>query len=67
MTTQGPSINADHYAVERLYRAVADREPTLEILQLIYDLYGTKCGLRPPVAELRLATHCAAGGGLKHG
>lgn len=63
---QGPSINTEHYAVERLYRAVADREPTLEILQMIYDLHGSACRLRPPVAELRLAAHCAAGV-LKHG
>lgn len=53
--------------IEQLYRAVADREPHREILQLVYDLFGEGYALRPPVAELRLADRCAAGGGLKHG
>jgi predicted 3-demethylubiquinone-9 3-methyltransferase (glyoxalase superfamily) len=46
--------------VERLYRAVADNEPQREILQLIYDLFGRSCQLRPPVDELNLARKCGA-------
>lgn len=67
MTGNGRFINGSQYEIERLYRAVADREPTLEILQMIFDLHGARCGLRPPVAELRLADRCTTGGGLKHG
>lgn len=48
--------------IERLYRAVADREPQREIMQMIYDIFGDSCGLRPPVAELNLARKCAVGG-----
>ncbi|WP_203427895.1 hypothetical protein [Rhizobium sp. BG4] len=55
----GPSINSEHYEVERIYRAVADGEPTFEILQLLYDRFGVECNLRPPVAELRLAGRCS--------
>jgi hypothetical protein len=44
--------------VEQLYRAVADGEPRIEILQLIYDLFGEGCQLRPPIAEMRLADRC---------
>lgn len=41
--------------IERLYRAVADGEPQREIMEMIYDLFGSGCDLRPPVSELRLA------------
>jgi hypothetical protein len=34
--------------VERLYRAIADREPTQELLQLVHDMFGVRCSLRPP-------------------
>ncbi len=34
--------------VAKLYRAVADSEPQREIMQLIYDLFGRCCQLRPP-------------------
>lgn len=47
--------------VERLYRAIADREPTLELLQLVYDLFGSEYNLRPPHLELRLADRCKPG------
>lgn len=46
--------------IEKLYRAIADREPTLELLQMVYDLYGNSHNLRPPVSELRLADTCKA-------
>jgi hypothetical protein len=58
MYVNGPSINSEHAAIERLYRAVADGEPRLEILQLIYDIHGVEANLRPPVAELRFADRC---------
>jgi hypothetical protein len=45
--------------IGRLYRAVADGEPRREIMQLIYDLFGDTCQLRPPVDELNLARQCA--------
>jgi cytochrome c-type biogenesis protein CcmH/NrfF len=57
----------DAQEIERLYRAVADGEPQREILQLIYDLFGEHFDLRPPVAELRLASLCGTGGGVKRG
>ena len=44
--------------IERLYRAVADGEPRREVLQLIYDMFGSSCQLRPPVDEMRLADRC---------
>lgn len=47
--------------VERLYRAVADGEPRREILQMIYDLLGENCELRPPLDEMRLADRCQQG------
>ncbi|KQY71325.1 hypothetical protein ASD52_06470 [Ensifer sp. Root142] len=47
--------------VERIYRAIADREPTMELLQLVYDTFGETCDLRPPVNELRLAGLCETG------
>jgi hypothetical protein len=34
--------------IERLYRAIADREPTRELLQLVYEMAGNQCDLRPP-------------------
>ncbi|AXV16472.1 hypothetical protein CYG48_12710 [Neorhizobium sp. SOG26] len=52
---------SDVPAVERLYRAVADGEPQREIMQMIYDLFGDRCQLRSPVAELNLARRCASG------
>lgn len=48
----------DSRLVEQLYRSVADGEPQREIMQLIYDLFGESCQLRPPVAELKLARKC---------
>ncbi|WFS01615.1 hypothetical protein [Rhizobium tumorigenes] len=57
----------DSDGIERLYRAVADGEPKLEIMHLIFSMFGDAAGLRPPAAELRLASRLATGGGLKHG
>ncbi|MBZ5760251.1 hypothetical protein LAV84_06780 [Rhizobium sp. VS19-DR104.2] len=57
----------DSPSVERLYRAVADGEPKLEVMHLIYSMFGDACGLRHPAAELRLSSLCATAGGLKHG
>ena len=54
----GNDRHPDQPDVEALYRAVADGEPTFEILQMIYDMHGERCNLRPPVAELRLANSC---------
>ena len=45
--------------IEHLYRAVADGEPQREIMEMIYDLFGEACQLRPPIAELNLARQCA--------
>jgi hypothetical protein len=53
--------------IEQLYRAVADGEPRLEILQMIYDLLGASYQLRPPVAEMRFADRCGTSGARKHG
>lgn len=50
----------DQSDIERLYRAVADGEPQREIMQLIFDLFGDACELRPPVTELNLARKCGA-------
>lgn len=47
--------------VERLYRAIADREPTHELLQLVHDMFGVRCGLRPPADEMRLSQTCNTG------
>ncbi|WP_368517459.1 hypothetical protein [Rhizobium sp.] len=44
--------------IEKLYRAVADGEPRREILQMMHDLFGRDCELRPPVDEMRLADRC---------
>lgn len=44
--------------VERLYRAIADGEPRLELLQRFYDVFGDQHGLRPPASEARLADNC---------
>lgn len=44
--------------MEQLYRAVADGEPQREIMQMIYDMFGTTCNLRPPAHELQLARRC---------
>lgn len=44
--------------MEQLYRAVADGEPQREILQMLYDMFGVTCNLRPPVDELNLARRC---------
>jgi hypothetical protein len=54
--------------MERLYRAVADGEPRREILQMIYDLFGSDYQLRPPLDEMRLADRCRATAGVRpHG
>jgi len=58
---------ASYEDIQKLYRAVADREPTMEILQMIHDIWGTPCNLRPPRDELRLADRCATGGGMANG
>jgi hypothetical protein len=34
--------------VSRLYRAVADGEPKIEVLQMIYEIFGVSYGLAPP-------------------
>ncbi len=47
--------------IERLYRAVADGEPRREILQMIHDMFGNSCQLRPPLDEIRLADRCQKG------
>lgn len=44
--------------IERLYRMVADDAPREEVLQLIHDLAGVACNLRPPVQEINLARLC---------
>lgn len=59
--------SSDTIDVQRLYRAVADREPTVELLQMVFDMFGQRCDLRPPSAELRLASRVRAGGGIGHG
>ncbi|EPE99505.1 hypothetical protein [Rhizobium grahamii] len=59
-----PAINSDHAGIEHLYRAIADREPTLELLQIVHDLFGAECNLRPPAAELRLADRCKTKAGV---
>lgn len=51
-------MSASREDIERLYRAVADGEPQREIMQMIYDIFGHRCELRPPVAELNLARRC---------
>lgn len=52
-------VEIDLWQAERLYRAVADREPTRELLELVYDMLGSQFKLRPPVDEIRLAERCA--------
>jgi|GEM_PF-6999808 len=42
-------------ALERIYDAVAERRPHAEILQMIYDEFGSEWGLRPPVLAEKLA------------
>ena len=51
----------DLHDVERLYRAIADREPTHELLQLVHDMFGVRCNLRPPADEMRLSRTCGTG------
>lgn len=46
--------------IQHLYRAVADDEPRREILEMLFDLFGDSCELRPPVDELNLARRCGA-------
>lgn len=53
--------------IEHLYRAVADGEPQREIMQMIYDLFGDSCELRPPVSELNLARRCGSARGAVRG
>lgn len=53
--------------LQRLYRAVADGEPKCEILQMIYDMFGTSYGLAPPSTELRIAQMCSTEGASAHG
>lgn len=45
--------------IERLYRLVADNAPRQEVLEMIHDLAGAQCNLRPPVDEMRLARNCS--------
>lgn len=52
-------MSANREDIECLYRAVADGEPQREIMQMIYDIFGRRCELRPPVAELNLARKCS--------
>ncbi|MGG7580999.1 hypothetical protein [Rhizobium sp. Nf11,1] len=59
--------SATHEEIEKLYRAVADGEPRFEILQMMHDIWGPSCNLRPPRDEIRLADRCRAGGGMAHG
>ncbi|MBD9372076.1 hypothetical protein IB238_05460 [Rhizobium sp. ARZ01] len=44
--------------LENLYRAIADRTPHGELLQMMYDIFGEWADLRPPVSEARLARLC---------
>lgn len=44
--------------IERLYRMIADGAPREDSLQLIYDLAGTACDLRPPAQEINLSRIC---------
>ncbi len=41
--------------IERIYEAVAERRPNAEILQMIYDAFGAKVELPPPVLAEKLA------------
>lgn len=42
-------------AIERIYEAVAERRPHAEILQMIYDVFGAKVELRPPLLAEKVA------------
>lgn len=55
----------DEPKIHRLYRAVADGEPRREIMQMIYDMFGDCCELRPPASELNLARTCAGEGSVR--
>lgn len=61
------NAGAANEEIDKLYRAVAEREPAIEILQMIYDIFGSSFNLRPPRDELRLADRCATGGGVANG
>lgn len=45
-------------AVEHLYRRIADNAPREELLEIVHDVWGASCNLRPPVLEVRLAKVC---------
>ena len=47
--------------VTRLYRAVAEGEPKVEILQMIYEIFGVSYRLAPPATEIKVAERCSAG------
>lgn len=53
--------------IERIYCAVAAGEKREDILNLIYDLFGSACELRPPASEIKLCGLLGAGGGIAHG
>jgi hypothetical protein len=44
--------------IRKLYRAVADGEPKLEIMHMIYQAYGRFCDLAPPATEIKIAELC---------
>jgi cytochrome c-type biogenesis protein CcmH/NrfF len=47
--------------IENLYRAVADGEPKLEILHLMYSMFGEQYQLAPPSTELRTSQRLSVG------
>ncbi|MNV36113.1 hypothetical protein D3C71_1275780 [compost metagenome] len=49
-------MSASREDIERLYRAVADGEPQREIMQMIYDIFGHRCELRPPRSRVELGS-----------
>ncbi|WP_027488488.1 hypothetical protein [Allorhizobium undicola] len=55
------SLDVEPEDIQRIYRAVADGEPQLHLLRLIYDVFREGAYLRPPEDELRLATTCKGG------
>ncbi|NLS02292.1 hypothetical protein HGP14_02770 [Rhizobium sp. P32RR-XVIII] len=65
--TEIADIIVDDVEVQRLYRAVADGAPKVEILQMIYDMFGSRYELAPPSTELRIAQMCGTERASAHG
>lgn len=49
---------SDATEVQRLYRAIADGEPKMELLHMMFEMFGQRCELAPPATELRVAKMC---------